>query len=186
MLAANSSRSSCSVPCAPSSQCSFSGRTVRAFPAQTGGRPGSRRLVVQAVGCHHDLGAANELQAARRPCIAFSSFNGVYTYIWHAPGASAALELRMVPCCCAWCCCCCAWAAAACCLLLACCLPAAAQAVASAQEAMEGGGPPARPRHTPVQRAHRVPGQWPTAAGGCSSCSSWQTMQLGRVLYGTS
>jgi hypothetical protein len=35
---------------ASSSQCSFSGRTVRVAPVQMGGsRPGSRRLVVEAV-----------------------------------------------------------------------------------------------------------------------------------------
>lgn len=51
-----SSSSSSRSYCAPSSsQCSFSGRSVRAFPAQTGGRPGSRRLVVQAVRNSHDL-----------------------------------------------------------------------------------------------------------------------------------
>lgn len=51
MLAASqgSSSRSCSVPYARSSgQCGFSGRSVRALPAQTGSRPGSRRLVVQA------------------------------------------------------------------------------------------------------------------------------------------
>jgi hypothetical protein len=107
MLAAHSSSRSCSVPCAPSSQCSFSGRTVRAFPAQTGGRPGSRRLVVQAVG-GHDLGnsASNPegLHAMLQGPNMATFTHSCQMCFWHAlQRAHHLLVHAAVPCCC--CCC---------------------------------------------------------------------------------
>lgn len=168
------------VPCAPSSSSgsSFSGKLVRASPVQQTGRPGSRRLVVQAVSapdtasfgihlisllCYVVFLTSNLNNRNALSCMPVDPPARQGTVSWHTTAAAVQIQQQqeeqpacrgatVLPACNCFSC--------RCIFIYKCLCAYVAEAVTPSPEAMEGGRSTSRPGNSAVLRAHYLLGRF--------------------------